>query len=55
LRDSGNDRRHEQCGTARGDAPGIDLIKQQEELSKQAGAEAESNWLAAAEAALAQE
>jgi len=32
---------------------GIDLIKQQEELSKQAGAEAESNWLAAAEAALA--
>jgi len=32
---------------------GIDLIKQHEDLSKQAGEEAERNWLAAAEAALA--
>jgi TraB/PrgY/gumN family len=32
---------------------GIDLIKQQEEMYKQAGAESERNWLEAAEAALA--
>ena len=32
---------------------GFDLVKQQQELLKQAGAEAEKNWLDAAEAALA--
>lgn len=61
------DLQREDCGTAAMDAAmkleateqtseisrGLDLIKQQEELGKLAGQEAERNWVEAAEAALA--
>ena len=61
------DLQREDCGTAAMDGAlkreateqtseisrGLDLIKQQEELSKLAGEEAERNWVEAAEAALA--